>query len=50
LSYKNYVGVIKFDEEAEIFYGEVINIRDIVTFQGRTTKELKKAFKDSIDG
>lgn len=49
LSYKNYIGNIKFDDEAEMFYGEVVNTRDVITFQGKTAKELKKAFIDSIE-
>ena len=38
-----------FDDEAEIFHGEVIGIKDVVTFQGKTAKELKKVFKESVD-
>ena len=49
LRYKNYIGHVKLDEEAEIFHGEVINTRDVITFQGTTVKALKKAFKDSVD-
>lgn len=49
LEYKGYVAKAAFDEEAEIFYGEVVNIRDVVTFQGSSVKELKKAFKGSVD-
>lgn len=49
LKYQNYIGHVEFDEEAEMFYGEVINTRDVITFQGSTAKALKKAFKDSID-
>jgi predicted HicB family RNase H-like nuclease len=37
------------DEEAGLFHGEVINTRDVITFQGRTVRELKKAFADSVD-
>jgi predicted HicB family RNase H-like nuclease len=48
-NYKGYLGHVKFDEEAEIFHGEVINTRDVITFQGESVKELKKAFKDSVD-
>ncbi len=29
--------------------GEVINIRDVVTFEGRSVDELKKAFYSSVD-
>lgn len=49
MNYKNYIGQVEFDSEAEIFHGEVINIRDVITCQGQTVKQLKKAFKDSID-
>jgi len=49
LSYKGYIAAVKFDEEAEIFHGEVLNIRDVITFQGSAVKSLKKAFKDSIN-
>lgn len=49
LKYKDYIGHVTFDEEADIFHGEVINTRDVITFQGSTVKALKKAFKDSID-
>jgi len=49
LNYKGYIGAVKFDEEAEIFHGEVLNIRDVITFQGSAVKSLKKAFKDSIN-
>ena len=49
LKYKNYIGHVEFAEEAEIFHGEVINTRDVITFQGSTVKALKKAFKDSVD-
>jgi predicted HicB family RNase H-like nuclease len=48
MEYKGYVGKVEFDDEAGIFHGEVINTRDVITFQGRTVKEIRKAFKDSI--
>ncbi|MGA2296582.1 MAG: type II toxin-antitoxin system HicB family antitoxin [FCB group bacterium] len=49
MKYKNYIAEIEYDEMNEIFHGEVINIRDVITFQGSSISELKKAFKDSID-
>ncbi len=49
LKYKDYVGHVEFDDEAEIFHGEVINTRDVITFQGKTAKELKKAFIESVE-
>ena len=49
MKYKGYEGSITFDDDAEIFHGEVVNTRDVITFQGRSVTELKKAFKESVD-
>lgn len=49
MTYKGYRGSVRFDDEAEIFHGEVAGVRDVVTFQGRTVDELKAAFRESID-
>ncbi len=49
MEYKGYMGRVEFDDEAGIFHGEVVNTRDVVTFQGQSVKELKKAFRDSVD-
>ncbi len=49
MTYKGYEAVVEFDEEAGLFAGEVINTRDIITFQGASVKELRKAFQESVD-
>ena len=49
IEYKGYTAKVEFDDEAEIFHGEVIGIKDVVTFRGETAKELKKVFKESVD-
>ena len=49
MEYKGYFGKVEFDDEANIFHGEVINLRDVVTFQGETVKELRQAFRESVD-
>ena len=49
MHYKGYEAVIEFDEDAEIFHGEIINLRDVITFQGTSASELKSAFADSVE-
>jgi predicted HicB family RNase H-like nuclease len=49
MEYKGYIGKVDFDDEAGIFHGEIINTRDVITFQGESVAELTKAFRDSID-
>ncbi len=49
LNYKGYTGHIEFDDEAGLFHGEVIDTKDVVTFQGRSVEEIVTAFRDSVD-
>ena len=49
MKYKGYEASIQFNEDANIFHGEVINTRDMITFQGTSVKELKKAFENSVE-
>ncbi len=48
LKYKGYTGHVEFGDEAGIFHGEVPDVRDVITFQGKDVEEIKKAFRDSI--
>jgi hypothetical protein len=34
LEHKGYIRVTKYNDEAGIFHGEVINLRDVITFKG----------------
>lgn len=49
MEYKGYVGNVEFDDEANIFHGEVLNLRDVVTFEGTSVDELRQAFRDSVE-
>lgn len=49
IEYKGYIGKVEFDDEADLFHGEVINLRDVITFQGQSVQELRQAFQESID-
>ena len=49
LTYKGYTGQLEIDEEASHLFGRVIDIRDVITFKGKTVDEAKQAFEDSID-
>lgn len=49
MNYKGYHGQVTYDEEAKLFHGEVVGLKDVITFQGTSVDELEQAFKDSID-
>jgi len=49
VEYKGYIGKVELDEEAGILHGEVINIRDVITFEGATVEEVQRSFQESVD-
>ncbi len=49
LKYKGYSGEVEYDSEAKIFHGEVLDTKDVITFQGKSVSEIEKSFKESID-
>lgn len=49
MEYKGYIGKVELDEDAGILHGEVINVRDVITFEGESVDEVQKAFRDSVD-
>jgi len=49
LKYKNYLGIVEYDADAKVFTGEVIGIRSVITFNGRTPEEIEASFRESVD-
>ena len=49
MEYKGYIGTVEYDAQAKIFHGDIINTKDVITFQGTTVQEIEQAFMDSIN-
>jgi len=49
LKYKGYTGRVEYDDEAGIIHGEALDLRDVITFEGKSVEEVGQAFRDSID-
>ena len=49
LAYKGYLGLVRLDPRDMTLRGRIVNIDDLVTFQGKTTDEVAQEFRDSID-
>lgn len=49
MKYKGYTGVLEVDEEAGILFGDVIGLRDVITFQGESVEAARTSFHESID-
>lgn len=50
MKYKGYVSQVEYDHEAKIFHGDVIGLKDIITFQATNAEDLEREFRKSIDG
>jgi predicted HicB family RNase H-like nuclease len=48
-TYKGYTGHLEIDPDAGILFGRVLDIKDVITFQGETIEEARQAFEDSVD-
>ncbi len=49
MEYKGYVANIKYDDELESFFGQVVNTLDVITFYGKSVDELKREFALSVE-
>lgn len=48
LEYKGYLARVELEEEGD-FHGRVLNTRDVITFTGRTARELRRELARSVD-
>ena len=49
IEYKDYVGSIEFSEEDGVFYGKVLGIHTLISYEGTTAKELLEDFHGAVD-
>lgn len=49
MEYKGYVGSVEFSEEDCVFYGKVMGIRSLISYEGTTAKELINDFHVAVD-
>jgi predicted HicB family RNase H-like nuclease len=49
LEYDKFVGSVNFSEEDDVFFGKIEGVNALVTFEGKTVTELRKAFKNAVD-
>lgn len=49
MEYKNYVGSVEFSEEDGLFYGKVMGVRALISYEGTNAKELVADFHGAVD-
>ena len=49
LEHKGYTGSIEYSEEDGVFYGQLQNTEDLISYHGEDVVALEQSFKDSVD-
>ena len=49
LEHKGYIGSVEFNADDKVFYGKILGIKDLVTFEGESVSELENAFQEMIE-
>lgn len=49
LIHKGFMGSVHFSARDVVFYGKIEGISDLITFEGKSVKELVSAFHEAVD-
>ena len=49
IPYKGYVGSVEFSEEDRIFYGKVMGVQSLISYEGENEEELLNDFHAAVD-
>jgi len=48
-THRGYDGSIEFSAEDDVYHGKIMHIKDLVTYEAKTLRELKISFEDAVD-
>jgi len=49
LHYKEYVGSVEFSEDDAVFYGKVVGIKALISFEGDSVSAITEDFHNAVD-
>ncbi|MCI5688743.1 MAG: type II toxin-antitoxin system HicB family antitoxin [Emergencia sp.] len=49
MEYRNYIGSVEFSEEDKMFFGKVLGLRTLISYEGNTAQELIDDFHNAVD-
>lgn len=49
IEYKGYIGSVEFSEEDRLFFGKVMGIRSLISYEGENAADLISDFHGAID-
>ncbi len=49
MTYNGYAGTVEYSEDDDVLFGRLTGIDDIITYEGESIQELRKAFTEAVD-
>ena len=49
MEYKGYLGSVEFSEEEAVFFGKIMNICSLISYEGKNVMELSEQFREAVD-
>lgn len=49
MEHRGYTGSVAYDAVERIFYGEVLDLKDLITYEAMNEELLENAFRDAVD-
>lgn len=49
LEYKGYRGTVEYSERERLFYGKVMGVKALISYEGQTLAELEDDFRCGLD-
>ena len=49
MTYKDYIGTVEYSEEDSCLFGRIAGIRDIISYEGESVADIRKAFEEAVD-
>jgi len=49
IEYKGYVGSIEYSDEDGVYFGQLLNIKDMIAYDGSSVEELYEYYRKAVD-
>lgn len=49
MKYRDYIGSVEYSEADGLFFGKVLGIHALISYEGRTEKALAEDFQTAVD-
>lgn len=49
MKYKGYLGTIESSDEDDVLFGQLVGIKDLVSYEGSSLQEINERFEEAVD-